>query len=303
MFAAVIALFIVSSGFCSVDEFNLSSATVNSDDFVSGGPQKDGIPAISSPKFIAVSKADFLEDNDLVIGVVKNDISKAYPIKILNWHEIINDKVGEMPLAITWCPLTRSGIVFNRNLDGEKLSFGVSGLLYKSNLVMYDKSSNGLWPQLKLGSVSGRYSGNSLEKYPSLLTSWREWKKTHPDTLVLSQSTGHKRDYTRDPYAAYHRGPETMFPLKNVDMRLQEKDLVVGIKIKNTAKAYPISALKATVSIEDKIGGKNILVYRGPGDTGFVTDEKGNLLSAVTMYWFAWSSFNENTEIYQRGDI
>jgi hypothetical protein len=285
----------------SINEFDISNSTVDVNEFVGGGSAKDGIPSIDKAVFFSVREAKFLKEDDLVVGVLFKKDARAYPLNILNWHEVVNDVIAETPIAVTWCPLTKSAIVFGRKVNNEVLTFGVSGLLYNSNLVFYDRNSNSLWPQLALGAVTGRFSSQNLSVIPSQVTTWRQWKKEHPQTLVLSRNTGVFRDYSRDPYAEYHKSQRVMFPLKFTDTRLSPKTLIIGIKVKDIAKVYPIEVIKNKVKpIEDVIGSLKIKIFAGPDNTAYITDEEGDLLPAVTMYWFAWSSFNEDTLIYAR---
>ncbi|MCQ9207120.1 MAG: DUF3179 domain-containing protein [Omnitrophica bacterium] len=294
----MLVMFFTINAFPS-ENFDLSKNLVNISDFTSGGPGKDAIPAIVNPKFIPGSKPFSVFKSDLVIGVHSGGEAKAYPINILNRHEIVNDHIGGVPIAVTWCPLTKSGMVFKRRIRNETLTFGVSGLLYNSNLVMYDRNNNGLWPQLTQGAVTGSFSGETLTMIPSRVMTWGDWKKIYPGTKILFRERGHFR-YSTDPYDHYHLSSATMFPVKYMDNRLPPKKIVIGITIKGISKAYPIERLKRNYSkpIEDIIEGRKIRIYRGKKDTAYITDEDENLLPAVTMYWFAWSSFNKKTLIY-----
>lgn len=286
----------------SIYDFDVSESIVALGDFISGGPEKDDIPALTRPIFISEPHF-FLYDDDLVIGFAHGREAKAYPLKILNWHEIVNDTVSKMPVAVTWCPLTKSAIVFARTVKDETVEFGVSGLLYNSNLVMYDKGSNGLWPQLSLGAVTGKNAMQPLRILPSVVTTWKEWSKKYPRSLILSKNTGFVRSYDSDPYQSYHRNRKTVAPLKHRDKRLSAKSTVIGITMNGITKAYPIKVLKHREGpVEDTIGGVNIRVHAGPKNTAYITDERGELLPGVVMYWFAWSAFNKDTLLYSKQD-
>ncbi|PIP68477.1 MAG: hypothetical protein COW92_01030 [Candidatus Omnitrophica bacterium CG22_combo_CG10-13_8_21_14_all_43_16] len=307
---AMIAEFLVALGmflfvslgepaFAQLDEFDITNSLIDVNDFIGGGPEKDGIPFIDEPVFVSAKKADFLKDDDNVIGVSIGKEARAYPLKILNWHEVVNDVIAGMPIAVTWCPLTKSAVVFEREIDNEVLTFGVSGLLYNSNLVFYDRNSNSLWPQLALGAVTGKFSSQNIPVIPSRVVTWRQWKKEHHQTLLLSGKTGFPRDYSRDPYAEYHRSEHAMFPLKHADTRLPPKTLVIGIEVEGIAKAYSIDLIKnKSKPVEDTIGLLKIKIFAGSDNTAYITDEEDDLLPAVTMYWFAWSSFNRGTLLY-----
>jgi len=290
-------LFSSTVTYAGLDEFDLSNNAVDLSAFTSGGPRKDGIPALTKPKFIPANKATYLRDNDRVVGIFIEGQAKAYPIRILNWHEIVNDEVADTPIAVTWCPLTRSAVTFDRRLKGTTLEFGVSGLLYKSNVVMYDRNDEGLWSQLKMEGLTGKFAQERLKQIPAMEMTWGHWLREHPDTLVLSRKTGHRRDYNRDPYKDYHHNSETMFPLAGADLRLPPKSLVIGIQIGDIAKAYPLTALKQP--IDDHIGGMDVNIKPVEGGTAVMTDNDGNITPSVVAYWFAWSAFHPDTLIYQ----
>ena len=240
MMIVFVGVIFSKTSFAEISDFDLSNSQVELDDFLSGGPTKDGIPALSRPKFITADQTS-LDDHTFVIGITLNGESKAYPLDILNWHEIVNDDIAETPIAVTWCPLTKSGIVFDRRIEGKSVEYGVSGLLYNSNVVMYDRSHQGLWSQLNMSGLTGKYAGKDLELVASVVMTWGQWVKDHPRTLVLSPKTGYLRDYRRDPYDHYHRSQEVMFPVGKPDHRLPLKSMVIGISHKciNSAKGIP----------------------------------------------------------------
>ena len=280
--------------------FDLSQSIIDTDDLLFRGPKKDGIPAINYPVFIKPEEAALLDDNDLVIGLSINGENRAYPLNIMNWHEIVNDEVSGTSFAVTWCPLTQSAVVFSRKINNNVIEFGVSGLLYNSNLVMYDLEFSGLWPQLQLGAATGSMSSQKLSLIPSIVATWEEWKKLHPDTVVLSTRTGHRRNYFYDPYRDYQLTPDLVFPLKKNDRRLPAKTTVIGIRIDNTAKAYPLDMFRKMKSpVVDRVNGKIVKIHSVPGYSAFITDGKGRLLPGIKTYWFAWSAFNVDTLIYE----
>lgn len=283
-----------------LDDFDVSKSRIDLSDVVSGGPGKDGIPAISKPRFLPASDAGFLRDNDLVVGISIGGEKRAYPLGILNRHEIVNDVVGGTPVAVTYCPLTISALVFNRKVDGETLEFGVSGLLYNNNLVMYDRTYSGLWPQLLMEAATGKFSSRSLEVIPSLVTTWREWRTRHPASVVLSEDTGYRRNYGMNPYRKYQAGSEVMFPMKGFDRRLPPKSRIIGIRVNGAAKAYPLENITSRQdTLEDTLNGKRIQVHSGPKETACITDAGGNLLPAFITYWFAWSTLYRDTLLFK----
>jgi hypothetical protein len=182
---AVLAGIVGFSGLLSSD-FDLSKRSVPLDQILPGGPGKDGIPALLSPRFVRVLDATFLTDSDRVLGLDLAGDAKAYPVKILNWHEIVNDAVGGKQVVITYCPLCGSGIAFDATVQGKLHTFGVSGLLYQSDLLMYDHQSESLWSQIAMEAVAGPLTGTRLVPLFLEHTSWADWKAKHPTTVVLS---------------------------------------------------------------------------------------------------------------------
>src|SRR5215472_10199714 len=223
--------------------FDLARHSVPTDEILDGGPPKDGIPAILEPKFVSASDAVFLMPNDRVVGVLVKGRARAYPLKILNWHEVVDDALAGSPLAVTYCPLTASAIVYNRALDTRALTLGVSGKLYQSNLLFYDKSTESLWSQIKGEAVAGPLTGRRLEPLPSVVTTWETWRKVHPDTLVLDVNTGYSRNYGIDPYQSYESSDQIMFPVTPLDGRLPTKERVLGLTVNGSDEALPFSRL------------------------------------------------------------
>jgi hypothetical protein len=184
------------------EPFNVTRHTIPISKIEGGGPPRDGIPALDNPHFLTAEKADrLLLKNDRVLGVFLNGEAKAYPIRILNWHELVNDRVGDKAILVSWCPLCGSSLVYDPVINGRQYSFGVSGLLYKRNLLLFDRQTGSLWSQLLSEAVTGPLAGSRLKVLPAQNTTWSAWKAAHPETRVLSFATGHRRDYRLDPYA------------------------------------------------------------------------------------------------------
>jgi hypothetical protein len=230
------------------------------DQIVSGGPPRDGIPSIDKPKFVSLEEAssNFLQGSDLVIGLEINGDVRAYPLKILVWHEIVNDAVGGTPVAVTYCPLCFTSQVFNRTVDGQEAEFGTSGKLYNSNLVMYDRTSESLWSQAMAKGIVGKHAGKDLERIPFDVAAWNEWKKLHPESKVLSTDTGFGRPYGVDPYGNYYTEPDILFPVSHKDDRLEPKEIVIGQEDNENHKAYLISDIENKKVVNDAIGNKQI---------------------------------------------
>ncbi|MGA9935499.1 MAG: DUF3179 domain-containing protein, partial [Nitrososphaeraceae archaeon] len=233
------------------------------DQIVSGGPPPDGIPSIDKPKFTSVQEADeILEDSELVVGLNVNGDIRAYPLQILVWHEIVNDDVGGVPVAITYCPLCFTNQIFNRTLqDGNVVEFGTSGKLYNSNLVMYDRNSDSLWSQGLAQGIVGKYAGVNLQRIPFDVANWKEWKELYPESKVLSRDTGSNRPYGADPYGDYYTNSEVLFPISNQDDRLGLKEIVIGLENNGQYKAYNLQDVEDKKIINDEIDNKPIALF------------------------------------------
>lgn len=270
------------------------------DEILDGGPGKDGIPSIDNPKFTSVANATYLNDEDLGIGLTVNGESRFYPYRILVWHEIVNDTVAGQPVLVTYCPLCATGIVFDRRVDGEIQEFGVSGKLWQSNLLMYnraeDEKEESLWSQVLGEAVVGVHTGKKLSIVRSDVVRWAQWKKAHPDTLALSNQTGAFRDYGRDPYGDYYTSESVSFGATFSDTRLHPKVLVHGVEINGAYKAYADSALSGTVT--DTFSGKQIVITRtASGEITFTAD--GEPLPSIPGFWFSWLAVHPETELYK----
>ncbi|MFA3782015.1 DUF3179 domain-containing protein [Melioribacteraceae bacterium 4301-Me] len=204
-----------------------------------GGPGKDGIPALVNPELISDKSATYLNDEDLVIAIKINNELRVYPHKILDWHEIINDGINSVKYAITYCPLTGSGIAYNREINNLETTFGVSGLLYNTNLIAYDRATNSNWSQMKLECVNGKLIGKLVQTFPIIETYWKTIKNYFTDSKVVSLNTGYSRNYGVYPYGDYKTNNSLLlFPVSHEDSRLPRKERVLGVLINNKAKAF-----------------------------------------------------------------
>lgn len=279
---------------------DLSDSKVPLEEILNGGPPKDGIPALTDPKAIPSGRAEFLGPSDRVLGLVVNDQPRAYPLKILNWHEVVNDQLGGQPVLVSYCPLCGSGMAFDARVRGERLLFGVSGKLYNSDVLFYDRKTESLWSQLKMEAVTGRMAGTQLSLLPLEHTTWEDWRKRYPATTVLSSETGYARDYARDPYRGYGDDPSLMFPVAYRDPHLPAKEWIVGVSVEGRSKAYPFSVLaKSKLPIHDRIGALKLIVEYNPTTrSARIADPSGRTVPAVTVYWFAWAAFHPETEVF-----
>ncbi|HET56002.1 MAG TPA: DUF3179 domain-containing protein [Ignavibacteria bacterium] len=236
------------------------------DEIFDGGPGKDGIPSLTNPNLIPANSVAYLNDNDLVIAIKIDDEIRVYPHPILDWHEIINDGINENKFSITYCPLTGSGIAYNRVINGTETTFGVSGLLYNTNLIPYDRATDSHWSQMKMLSVNGRLIGQAANTFPVIETTWRNIKSYYPDSKVVSNNTGHSRNYGRFPYGDYRTNHNfLLFPVSHNDSRLPRKERVLGIWSNGTAKAFRFASDNLSLT-QSSIDGFSIIVVMSKND-------------------------------------
>lgn len=251
-----------------------------------GGPGKDGIPALVNPNFGNVQSTTYLSENDLVIGFKQGDDIRAYPHAIMDWHEIVNDNVGTVSVAVTYCPLTGTGIGWNRILKGKETTFGVSGLLYNTNLIPYDRQTNSNWSQLLNESVNGQLLGEKADLIKLFETDWKTWKALYPNTKVLSTNTGFSRTYGTSPYGDYNTNNDRfLFPVPK-DRRLPLKERVHAIVDGDDAKAYRFESFTSNNIIKDSFKGKNYVLV---GNVNFIVsfELESNTAGLVFEYIYA----------------
>jgi len=281
--------------------FDVADAGIPVTEIHLGGPAKDGIPAIDRPRFVTAEEAGELEGQAAVLGLALNGDSKAYPVAIMNWHEIVNDRIGGHPVSVTYCPLCGSGIAFSAEAGGRALEFGVSGLLYNSDMLLYDRQSESLWSQLMGEAVSGPMKGTRLTTLPLEHTTWADWHHRHPDTAVLSRETGYRRDYDRDPYAGYESEEGLYFPVARRDPRYHPKERVLGLELAGKFKAYPFAELsRVSGEVEDRLAGQAITIrFDQDHRNARAFDAEGRELPGVNAFWFAWYAFHPDTEVFR----
>ena len=309
-----------------------------------GGVKLDGIPALTNPKLLQADEADYLKPDDRVFGVEINGDARAYPLRIMDWHEMVNDVVGGQPVSLSYCTLCRTGILFQTTVEDRAFTFGSSGLVFRSNKLMYDHQTESLWKQVTGEPVVGRLanSGIQLKMLPSVVTTWQEWKRRHPQTLVLSTETGYDRDYSLPSgnYANYYASPGTMFPVRQRDDRVPPKTEVFALVVNGEPKAYVLENLRRETILNDTLGGENLVLVTHPetgavraylrgvrrfqsfgaspdvlqaqdGSAWSVTEEaltgqqSGERLPRVAghlSYWFAWYLFYPRTHLYGAGE-
>jgi hypothetical protein len=248
---------------------DFSKHTVPLDEIVSGGPPKDGIPAVDNPRFVTVRDADrWLAGREPVVVVAVGHEAKAYPLQILIWHEIVNDEVGGTPISITYCPLCNTALAFDRRFEGRVLDFGTTGRLRHSDLVMYDRQTETWWQQATGDAIVGEYAGRRLTFVSAPLVSWETFKQAHPEGRVLSRETGFDRPYGQNPYERYddlNNNPWRQFFHPTPDDRLPAMERVVAVTLGDASLAYPFASLEQKRVVNDDAGGTALVVFWTPG--------------------------------------
>jgi hypothetical protein len=268
---------------------------------------QDAIPAIDRPRFDPAAAArGLLRSDDLVAGAIVEGRAHAYPLDLLSFHEVVNDG----PLAVTWCPLCRTALAFDRDVQGHKLTFAVSGLLLHANQVLYDRESGSLWSQLAGRAISGHFRGTALRPLPLAELTWGEWLRAHPDTLVLSikhdqyasrfthpysYADARGEELSSDPYLAYTQKVNLYY--SPVVGGLAGSTVVLGIRIGPAAKAYPLYLLRRPV--RDTVDGHRLRIVPDPDALSAAVFERGERLPATPVYWFAWHAFHPNSLVYR----
>jgi hypothetical protein len=232
----------------------------------SGGPPPDGIPPIDDPQFLPARDVDFLADNEPVLAVDIDGEARAYPVQVLIWHEIVNDTVAGIPVAVTYCPLCNSAVAYDRRVGERVLTFGTSGMLWNLALVMYDRQTETLWSHFTGRGIVGVLTATELDTFPVATVPWRAWRDAHPDGLVLSRDTGHTRDYGRNPYPGYDDVTSQPFLFEGeVDGRYTAMTRVVGIVRGSDALAVPLTDLRDARVVAVEAAGEPLVVWWTPG--------------------------------------
>ncbi|MEL7464669.1 MAG: DUF3179 domain-containing protein [Pseudomonadota bacterium] len=311
-----------------IGEGRLENARIRFEEVTWGGVRVDGIEALNAPKMVRAIDADFMLGSDPVLGIEVNGDARAYPLRLMAWHEMVNDTVGGEAIALPFCTLCGAGVPYRAKVDdGAPLRFGTSGLLYRANKLMWDDRTESLWNQFNGEPVIGPLvgSGLKLEALPLVMEPWVRWRERHPETLVLSLDTGKPFNYGSGyVYDRYIRTDAQIFPVAHEGERLRSKDFVFGVKTLGGARAWPVTAFEGGRAINDAVGALNLVLIGDRlgetvraydrGDRTFqmrdgrvfadgaewrVTEDaliapsgaRAPRVAGRTAYWFAWSSF------------
>ena len=244
-----------------------SAWDIPSSEVVSGGVGRDGIPSVDNPQFLPASQITYMQEEDLIVGFLSDGEIKGYTHPVLDWHEIVNDRVGDTPIAITYCPLTGSAIGWDRRVDGQETTFGVSGLLYNTNLIPYDRLTETNWSQMGLRAVNGALRGRNANLHQVVEMPWSTWKAMYPEAEVLTTATGFTRNYGSYPYRRgngqdYREDDFLLFSVDPFDERLPVKERVLGVTVEGSARAYRFSSFDGGgIKLkEDELQGHDIVI-------------------------------------------
>jgi hypothetical protein len=275
--------------------------TIDPSEIMGGGPAKDGIPSIDDPEFISVKEArKIYEDDAIGLTYTHSGITRFYPYAILVWHEIVNDRFGDIPVLVTYCPLCQTGVVFDPVIGGTEYEFGTSGKLWRSNLVMYNRTGNPdtetYWSQVLGEGIVGPLAGKRLSILGSDTILFGDWRDSNPEGQVLDQPGGFLRDYTRDPYGGYYTSDLVSYGATFDDDRLHQKTIVIGIEIDGAFKAYDREQLPVGVT-EDTFAGKELSIQKNADGT-IVVQADGSDLAFINGFWFSWLAVHADTELW-----
>lgn len=272
--------------------FELSNLEIPISEIYPGGDNRMGIPQLDHPLYESATSAQaWLLDEEMVLGIQYNGVTKAYPIRLMSWHEVVAEQFGEENVLITYAALTASGQAY---VAGD---FGISAMVYNNNTLLYDRATRSLWTQLGGDAVAGAEAATKLKQIPVVYTSWGEWKAKFKHTEVLSIDNGKGIDYSKAAYAQYENTIDLPYPVSYTKNKLPLKSKVIGIEVDGKYKAYPFSRI--TASTEDFFNGMKIRIeYNEDTQSTWVTDEEGTLIPSAVCYWYAWYAFHSETKIY-----
>ena len=279
--------------------FAITRQTVDRAEIVPGGPPRDGIRSIDDPRFVPSEDATWVDDGTPVLGVVRKEDARAYPVHLMDYHQIANDVVGGLPLAVTWDPLTGVPRAFERTVDGRTLTFGVSGLIYNSGFLMYDRETESLWSQFLGQAISGPLAGKRLARVPIRQEDLTSWRTRVSNTRVLERPLPTKIDYRFSPFEKYLVEDSTRFPVKASDERFHAKELVLGVVAGGEARAYLGSILTREGGwAEDTLQGRKIQIDYSSELAVFRWEAPADV-EVTEAYWFAWKAFHPDTKIWK----
>jgi hypothetical protein len=280
--------------------FDLTGLAVPKAALANGGQPRDGIPALDAPRFTAANEAA-LGFEERVVGVLVNGVARAYPRSVLVWHEVVNDRIGDLPFVLVYSPLSGTVAGFDARSAAGADRFGVSGLVYNSGTLLFDRPSESLWLPMEGLAIAGPRKGQRLTAINATETSWADWLTRYPKTQVLTADTGHDRPYGRDPYADYVSNSELRFPLAARNDRYHPKEPVLVLGYGDRYKAYPFVELAAhdTAFTDEFAGATYHIEFNYADQRALVSDADGKPVPTATEYWFAWHAGHPSDAVYR----
>jgi hypothetical protein len=282
----------------SLNGFDLDRTLLPREEIRAGGPSRDGIESVDEPEFVSVEEARWVAEQNPVLGIAIGEEAHVYPVHLMEPHQIVNDAVGGVTVAVTYDPLVAVPRAYRREVEGRILTFGVSGLVYNSNFLLYDRETESLWLQFTGEAIAGPMAGKKLERIPIRQELLGTWLSRQPLSRVLSRPRPTKIDYRYSRYTRYMIQDKIVFPVKARDDRFHAKELVLGVVGDGRPRAYLGSIVtKAGGRVEDEFGGRKVaLVYST--DDGIFSYDVGEGVDVTEAYWFAWKAFHPDTEIW-----
>jgi hypothetical protein len=298
-FPYLLALLVAAPSFAeSKNGFALDGARVPAAEIVDGGPGRDGIKSVDRPAFATSDAVDWVAPANPVLGVALGGEARAYPVHVMDYHQIVNDEIGGRPVAVTYDPLAGVPRAFDARVEGKRLRFGVSGLLHNHNFLLYDRETESLWLQFTGEALSGPLAGKRLAPLAIRQERYATWRSRHPKTRVLERPFPKQIDYRYTPFKAYIVQDSTLFPVKARDGRFHAKEMVCGVVVDGKPRAYLGSLLTAAGGeIDDTVAGKKLHIAYDTEEAVFMWDVPEDV-EVVEAYWLAWKAFHPDTSVW-----
>ena len=280
--------------------FDVSNASLPGDKIVAGGPARDSIRSVDRPEFAdSEAAALWVAPANAVIGLSLGDVAHAYPVHLLEYHQVVNDDLGGVPVVVSYDPLAGVPLAYERKLAGRTLEFGVSGLVYQSNFLLYDRQTESLWLPWSGQAIAGPMLGKRLARLRVRQEPFAAWLHRHPDSLVLVRPMLKQIDYRYSPYSAYWGSETIPFPVDSVDPTYHPKEVVVGLRADGKTRAYLGSIMRRSGGrvVDDFAGRKVRIAY--DTETGTFTWQIPEDVEVTEAYWFAWKALEPDTEVWQ----
>lgn len=281
------------------NDFDLSRARVPVAEIVAGGPPRDGIKSVDAPELVAPEEASWVAPRNPVLGVALGEDAHTYPVHLMEHHQIVNDHLGDVPVVVTYDPLAGAPRAYRREVEGRTLEFGVSGLVYNHNFLLYDRQTQSLWVQFTGEAISGAYAGKRLASLRIRQEVLGTWLSRNPRARVLARPLPRAIDYRYSPFLAYITQDATIFPVKARDASYHAKEVVLGVVVDGTTRAYLGSIVTAAGGeVQDEVAGRKIRFVYDTNEAVFSYDAPEDVRVAEA-YWLAWKAFHPDTEIWR----